>query len=106
MPDYRVRIWPKITDHGPYSRRPLTRRANVSDIDGLLAAINAVQRKFAQTVSPPAPPDAIERLRRSAREMLRTDLPDGYVAFLRRNDGLVFNGYRHGVSVVITRIRE
>jgi hypothetical protein len=65
----------------------------VSDIDGLLAAINAVQRKFAQTIAPPASADAIDRLRRSAREMLRTDLPDGYVAFLRRNDGLVFNGY-------------
>jgi hypothetical protein len=61
----------------------------MSDIDDLLVTINA----DAQMIRPPASPEAIERLRRFARETLRTDLPEGYVTFLRRNDGLVFNGY-------------
>jgi hypothetical protein len=92
-PDTRVRIWPKIPYGTGYPHRALTRRANVSNIDGLLAAINAVQRKFAQTISPPASPDAIERLRRSAWNTFRTDLPEGYLTFLGRTDGLVFNSY-------------
>jgi hypothetical protein len=65
----------------------------VSDIDDLLAAINAKQREFAQTILPPASPVAIERLRRYARDTLRTELPEGYVTFLGRTDGLVFNSY-------------
>ena len=58
------------------------------DIDELLAAINAEE-----PTRPPASPEAIERLRRYARDTLRTDLPEGYLTFLARNDGLVFNGY-------------
>lgn len=65
----------------------------MSDVDALLAKINAEQREFAQTVWPPASPDAIDRLRRLARDMFQTDLPEGYLAFLGRNDGLDFNGY-------------
>lgn len=65
----------------------------MSDIDDLLAAINAEKRQFSQMIRPPASPDAIERLRRSAWDTLRTDLPEGYLAFLRMSDGLVFNGY-------------
>jgi hypothetical protein len=63
----------------------------MSDIDDLLAAVDTRKREFAQTIRPPASPEAIERLRRLARDTLRTDLPEGYVTFLRRNDGLAFN---------------
>jgi hypothetical protein len=66
----------------------------MSDIDGLLAAINAEERKFGQMIRPPASPEAIERLCSYARDTLRTDLPESYVTFLGRTDGLVFNGYR------------
>jgi hypothetical protein len=93
MPDCRVHIWPKIPDGDPYSHRALTRRASMSDIDDLLAAIDARKRKFARTMRPPASAEAIERLRRFAWDTLRTDLPEGYVTFLGRSDGLSFNGY-------------
>jgi hypothetical protein len=65
----------------------------MSDIDDLLAEINAEQREFEQTIWPPAAPDAIVRLRRLARDALQTDLPENYVTFLGRNDGLDFNGH-------------
>jgi hypothetical protein len=65
----------------------------MSDIDDLLAEINIEQREFAQTIWPPAPPDAIARLRRVARDTLQTDLPEDYVTFLGGNDGLDFNGH-------------
>ena len=66
----------------------------MSDIDDLLAAISARKRKFADTISPPASPEAIERLRRYARDTLMTNLPEGYLTFLRSADGLVFNSYK------------
>ena len=108
MPDLRVLIWPKtpgrgahptvhklewpkIADGGVASRRALTRRASMSDIDDLLAAVNTRKRAFAEMIQPPASPEAIARLRRLARDALRTDLPESYVTFLRRNDGLAFN---------------
>jgi hypothetical protein len=65
----------------------------MSDIEDLLANINAEKREFAQTIWPPASADAIARLRQLARDTLRTDLPEDYVTFLGRNDGLDFNGY-------------
>lgn len=66
---------------------------SLSGIDELLAEINAEKREFAQPIWPPASPDAIERLRKLARDTLQADLPEDYVAFLGRNDGLDFNGY-------------
>jgi hypothetical protein len=48
----------------------------MSDIDDLLAEINAEQREFEQAIWPPASPDAIVRLRRLARDALQTDLPE------------------------------
>jgi hypothetical protein len=93
MPDSRVRIWPKTPGGSAYFHRALTRRTSMSDVDDLLAAINAELREFAQTISPPASPEAIERLRRYARDTFRTNLPEGYVTFLGRNDGLDFNGF-------------
>ena len=65
----------------------------MSAIDELLAKINAEQREFDQTIWPPASPDAIARLRTAARDTLQTGLPEEYVTFLGRNDGLDFNGY-------------
>jgi hypothetical protein len=65
----------------------------MSDIDEPLAQINAEQRDFEQTIWPAASPDAIVRLRRLAWDALRTDLPEDYVRFLNRNDGLDFNGH-------------
>ena len=65
----------------------------MSGIYELLAEINAEKREFAQPIWPPASPDAIARLRRHARETLQIDLPEDYMAFLGRNDGLDFNGY-------------
>jgi len=65
----------------------------MSDIDDLLADVNAEQCEFEQTIWPPASADAIARLRRFAREMLQTDLPEDYVTFLGRHDGLDFNGH-------------
>src|ERR1700743_2816430 len=63
------------------------------DIDELLAEINAEKREFSQPICPPASPDAIARLRRSAPGALSTDLPEDYVTFLGKNDGIDFNGY-------------
>jgi hypothetical protein len=65
----------------------------LSGIDELLAEINAEKCEFSQTIWPPASQDAIARLRRLARDTLLTDLPEEYVTFLGRNDGLDFNGY-------------
>ena len=65
----------------------------MSDIDDLLADINAEQREFKQTIWPPASLDAIARLRRFARDTLQADLPEDYVTFLGRHDGLDFNGH-------------
>ena len=65
----------------------------MSDIDELLAAISADLREFGQTLRPPASPEAIERVRRIARDKLQTDLPEGYLTFLGRADGFNFNGY-------------
>jgi hypothetical protein len=93
MPDPRVSIWRKILEGAGYPRHPFSRRARMSEIDDLLAAINAKLRKFGYTISPPASPDTIEQLRRGAWDKLRADLPEGYVTFLGRTDGLAFNGY-------------
>jgi hypothetical protein len=66
----------------------------MSDIDDLLEAIDARERRFGYTNRPAASSAAVERLRRFARDTLRTDLSEGYVTFLGRNDGLDFNGYK------------
>jgi hypothetical protein len=94
MPDPRARIWPKIPDDGAYFHRALTRKASMSPIDDLLGAINAELRESGRALPSPASPEAIERLRRYVRDTFRTDLPEGYVTFLGRNDGLVFNTYK------------
>jgi hypothetical protein len=50
----------------------------MSDIDDLLAKINAEQRDLEQTIRPLASPDTIVRLRRLAWDALRTDPPEDY----------------------------
>jgi hypothetical protein len=78
MPDSRVRIWPKVPDRGPYSHLALTGRGGMPDVDNLLAVIDGQERKFRRTIRPPASPEAIERLRRFARDSLGPDLPESY----------------------------
>jgi hypothetical protein len=78
MPDSRLRIWPKVPDPGPYSHLALTGRGGMPDVDNLLAVIDGQERKFGRTIRPPASPEAIERLRRCARDSLGPDLPESY----------------------------
>jgi hypothetical protein len=65
----------------------------MTEVVDLLAQIDAEKRAFAQTIWPPATPDAVARLRGVAPETLGADLPEGYVSFLARHDGLDFNGF-------------
>jgi hypothetical protein len=93
MPDSRLPVWLNLLNGGAYPHRTLTRTANMSEIDELLVAISADLREYGRTLRPPASPEAIGRLRRIARDKLRTDLPEGYLTFLGRTDGFNFNSY-------------
>jgi hypothetical protein len=85
--------WPEARGGGACPPTIEEERAMSSDVDELLAEINSEQREFNQTIWPPASAPAIVRLRALARDVLQADLPEDYVAFLGRNDGLDFNGY-------------
>jgi hypothetical protein len=61
--------------------------------EDLLQRIDAESREFDQTIWPPADEETIDRLRAHTRETLKTELPEGYITLLRRNDGVEFNGY-------------
>jgi hypothetical protein len=87
----QVRIWPKTLDGAGYPTVHKAGEQTMSDIDELLANIYAEKR--AEMIEPPASPKEIERLRRLVWDTLRTNLPEGYVTFLGKTDGLVFNGY-------------
>jgi hypothetical protein len=65
----------------------------MSATEALLQRIDAEKREYDQTIWPPAAEEAIDRLRAHARETLKTEAPEGYVALLRRNDGVEFNSY-------------
>ncbi|QHN03663.1 SMI1/KNR4 family protein [Granulicella sp. WH15] len=65
----------------------------MSRIEGLLQRIDGEKREYDQTIWPPATEETIDRLRNSAHETLKTQLPEGYITLLRRNDGVDFNGY-------------
>jgi hypothetical protein len=65
----------------------------MSSIEDLLQRIDAEKREYDQTIWPPATEESIDRLRVWARETLKTELCDSYIAFLRRNDGIDFNGF-------------
>jgi hypothetical protein len=93
MPGSRVRIWPKTPNAGAYPDVLKAGAQAMSEIDNLLAAIHAEKREFKELIRPPASSEAIERLRRYARDALRTELPKGYLTFLGKNDGLVFNSF-------------
>jgi hypothetical protein len=64
----------------------------MSATEALLQRIDAEKRAYDQTIWPPAE-EAIDRLCSHARETLKTNLPEGYVALLRRRDGVDFNSY-------------
>jgi hypothetical protein len=60
--------------------------------DDLLAQVHADQRKYGEAIRPPATAAQLAALRARARALLGVELPDGYVAFLQRSDGLDFDG--------------
>lgn len=65
----------------------------MSATEDLLQRIDAEKREYDQTIWPPASEEAINRVRSYARDTLQAELSDGYVALLRRNDGVNFNSY-------------
>jgi hypothetical protein len=65
----------------------------MSVTEELLQRIDAEKDEYDQTIWPPATEETIDRLRAQARETLQTERCDSYIAFLRRNDGVDFNGY-------------
>jgi hypothetical protein len=89
----QLRVWPKVPDRGAYFQSVLSRRSSLSDIDDILAAIDAYKRGFGDMLRPPASPEGIERLRKFARDRLRADLSESYVTFLGKNDGFIFNTF-------------
>ncbi len=68
------------------------REDGMAQVEDVLSAIHAEKREAAETVRPPAGDAAIARLRSAAANRMQTALPDSYIAFLRRNDGIDFNG--------------
>jgi hypothetical protein len=58
----------------------------------LLDEIAQNRRKRGRDLQPPASDAEIADLRKRARQQLRYDLPDAYLDFLRRANGLDFNG--------------
>jgi hypothetical protein len=59
----------------------------------LLQRIDAEKREYDQRIWPPATDEAIDSVRSYARDILRAELSESYIEFLRRNDGLNFNSY-------------
>jgi hypothetical protein len=58
----------------------------------MLEQIHAEMRDAGEQVQPPASPEAIDALHAFAERELHTPLPQDYIDFLRRADGLDFNG--------------
>jgi hypothetical protein len=65
----------------------------MSATEVLLWRIDAEKRAYDQAIWPPADEETIDRLRAHARQTLKTELPESYIALLRRNDGVEFNSY-------------
>jgi hypothetical protein len=61
--------------------------------DALLAEVRAMKQKYQKDLQPPASDAAVDGLRRAARAQLGADIPDQYAEFLRRTNGLEFNGF-------------
>jgi len=58
----------------------------------LLEEIAANRRKRGRDLQPPASDAQLADLRKRARQQLRYELPDAHLAFLRRANGLDYNG--------------
>jgi hypothetical protein len=65
---------------------------DVSHTQDILSQIHAEKLAAKATVRAPADDAAIARLISYAADERKTALPEGYIAFLKRNDGLDFNG--------------
>lgn len=53
---------------------------------------DARRTMYKSDIQPPAPEEALQRLRQRTRDELGADLPEGYLDFLRVTDGLNWNG--------------
>jgi hypothetical protein len=62
-------------------------------VGNLLQSINADKKKYEEMILPPATGEAIDRIRDYARKHFQSELPEAYIEFLRRHDGLRFNNY-------------
>ncbi len=67
-------------------------KGDMSQIEDVLSEIQAEKRDAEETVRPPADEAAIAQLQNDASGQLQVALPEGYIAFLRRSDGIDFNG--------------
>jgi hypothetical protein len=64
----------------------------MSQVDDVIALVQAAQRDAGEDPTPPADAQAIAQLRQYAADQLHAAVPESYMAFLQRNDGLAFNG--------------
>jgi hypothetical protein len=60
--------------------------------DKLLQQISEKMKRFADAPQPPGRSESLETLKQKAIEELRHPIPDGYAAFLSKNDGFFWNG--------------
>jgi SMI1 / KNR4 family (SUKH-1) len=61
-------------------------------MDELLEVIQAEQRNCGELVCPPASPENLQTLIDQVRLVLGAELPQGYLDFLKRSDGLDYDG--------------
>ncbi|TRW18247.1 YrhA family protein [Glacieibacterium frigidum] len=61
-------------------------------MEAVLDAVSADQRKAGEIVRPPASDAAVATVAARVRDELHATLPDDYAAFLRRHDGVDYNG--------------
>lgn len=62
--------------------------------EALLDEFIAHRRRQGYDLQPPATDAQVADLRKRVRQQLRYGLPDGYAAFLKRTNGMEFNGLR------------
>jgi hypothetical protein len=70
-------------------------RVTINDdaiLDDILGRVAAEEARFKYHLQPPCPDDKLEEMKQQAREAFGVEVPDGYVRFLRRMNGLDFNG--------------
>ena len=80
-----------MTQTGP--SESIGRPVHMSATETLLQAMDAELRQYNQLIRPPATDEAIAHIRDYARKTFQTELPDGYITFLKRYDGYNFNSY-------------